>query len=209
MALLKKELVPNSGEINADLTPDERKSQVVQQLSDPDPYKRRLAAGELASYPDQLKTLIERLQVEEEQYVCEGIFNTLLHFDSEETVGALIPLLRSDDAALRNGVIEVLQGLPNAVAPYMQELLTDEDSDVRIFAIDILQVLEHPDTPAWLLDVIKTERHINVLGTAVDRLAEVGTLDMVDELRVLKSEWPDESFLGFAVDAAIQRIQGE
>ena len=64
------------------------------------------------------------------------------------------------------------------------------------------------DTPLWLLQVIENEQHVNVVGTAVDRLAEVGTPDMVKALETLKMRWEGQGFISFAVDAGIQRIQG-
>ena len=73
----------------------------------------------------------------------------------------------------------------------------------------MLQVLAHPDTPKWLLSVLKDETHINVIATAVDRLAEVGGLDMIDDLLDLKLRYPDEPYLHFAIDTAVERIKGE
>ena len=96
--------------------------------------------------------------------------------------------------------------MPEGVALHIIELLNDRDSDVRIFAIDILQQLAHPQTPEWLLSVLKDETHINVIATAVDRLAEVGTSDMLPALKALKLRFPNEPYLDFAVQTAIRRI---
>jgi len=182
---------------------------LVQQLNAEDPQERRWAVRDLAAYPDAIDVLLKALPKEQELPIIEAIFNSLQHIGGEEVVLGLIPILHSEEAVLRNGAIEVLQSMPENVALHIIELLNDKDSDIRIFAIDILQVLAHPRTPEWLLSVLKDETHINVIAAAVDRLAEVGTPDMVPDLEIIKQRFPDESYLIFAVDTAIRRIKEE
>lgn len=179
---------------------------LLEQLGEGNPSARRWAARDLSSHPDAAQPLCQHLLQETEQSVREAIFDSMLKIGGATVVEKLLPLLHSDDASLRNGAIEVLQDLPEEVSPRMQTLLHDPESDVRIFAIDILQVLAHPDTPKWLLEVLDQEQHINVLATAVDRLAEVGTPEMVPKLLALKARFPDQSYIAFAVDTAIRRI---
>jgi len=181
---------------------------LLQQLESSDPSKRRWGARDLANYPQAVDPLLGRILVETEHPVREAIFDSLQQIGGPAVVSGLIPLLRNEDAAVRNGAIEVLQAMPEDVAPHIVELLNDSDSDVRIFAIDILQQLAHPQTPQWLLSVLKDETHINVIAAAVDRLAEVGTTDMLSELKALKLRFPDESYLQFAIQTAIDRIEG-
>ena len=181
---------------------------LLQQLEASDPSKRRWGARDLANYPQAVDPLLRQIAVETEHPVREAIFDSLQQIGGAAVVSGLIPLLRNEDAAVRNGAIEVLQAMPEDVAPHIVGLLNDSDSDVRIFAIDILQQLAHPQTPLWLLSVLKDETHINVIATAVDRLAEVGTTDMLPELKALKLRFPDESYLLFAIQTAIDRIEG-
>ena len=180
---------------------------LLTELDSRDPMKRRWAARDLAAWPEAVEALLAALPRENEHPVREAIFDSLSSIGGEDVVAGLIPLLRSEDAALRNGAIEVLQSMPADVAPHIIELLNDRDSDVRIFAIDILQQLAHPRTPEWLLSVLKDESHVNVVATAVDRLAEVGTPDMLPDLQAIKQRFPDEPYLGFAVDMVIRRIE--
>ncbi len=221
---LKKKITSNVESINAESInvknlEEQRKHSrdydgLLNLLHEGDPSERRWAARDLAEFPQAIDSLCQRLTQEGDLIVREAIFDSLLQISQANDASArniileLIPLLRSEDTPLRNGVIEVLQNLPNSVAPHMEKLLQDKDSDVRIFAIDILRELAHPDTPAWLLDVINRETHINVLANAVDRLAEVGTEDMVSELQKIKIRFPREPYLSFAVDTAIRRIEG-
>ncbi len=170
--------------------------------------ERRWAARDLVDYPMAATMLAERLLAELDLSVREAILDTLAALGNKAVVAGLLPLLRSEDAALRNGVIEVLQGLPAAVAPYLRDLLHDPDPDVRIFTIDILRTLTHPETPQWLHEVLLYEAHVNVLATAIDCLAEIGTPAHVEALQKVKDRFADQPFIGFVVDTALQRING-
>ena len=187
--------------------PDRDFEGLLTQLESRDLMQRRWAARDLAAWQKSVKVLLVALAEETEHSVREAIFDSLSSIGGEDVVAGLVPLLRSEEAALRNGAIEVLQSMPSDVAPHIIDLLNDQDSDVRIFAIDILQQLAHPQTPEWLLSVLKDETHVNVVATAVDRLAEVGTSDMVPDLQAIKLRFPEEPYLSFAVDTAIRRIE--
>ena len=180
---------------------------LIRELDSDDASNRRWAARDLGTHPKAAEALLSHLATESVHPVREALFDSLQQIGGEIVIVGLITVLRSEDAELRNGAIEVLQSMPEGVALHIIELLNDQDSDVRIFAIDILQVLAHPDTPNWLLSVLKDETHINVVATAVDRLAEVGTSEMVPTLEALKIRFPNEDYLAFAVDAAISRIE--
>ena len=179
---------------------------LLAQLGDPDPGVRRWAARDLAAHPDTAPILCERLGHEPDPAVREAMLDTLLAVGTDEVVEGLLPYLRSDDAGLRNAVVEVLQALPDQVAPRMERLLRDPDPDVRIFALDILKSLPHPETPRWLRQVLETENHVNVVGTALDRAAEVGGPELVPVIEQVKRRFRDDAFIGFVADAVIQRI---
>jgi len=121
-------------------------------------------------------------------------------------VDAMLPLLRSEDPGLRNGAIEVLAGLPDAVAPHIDRLLHDADSDVRIFTVNLLGDLKHPQVPQWLAQVLLHEPAVNVVGAALEVLAEVGTPASLPALRSAAQRFADDAYIGFAVDVAIVRI---
>ncbi|WP_438404763.1 HEAT repeat domain-containing protein, partial [Aeromonas hydrophila] len=82
------------------------------------------------------------------------------------------------------------------------------DADVRIFAINVLESLQHPNVEQWLLDVISQDPHVNVCATALDLLAEVGTVAAVAPLQALQQRFSDEPFMHFAIDVALTRIKG-
>lgn len=169
---------------------------------------RRWAARDLASFPDAAAALVDRLKREDDASVREAILTTLISLGDEDSVARLVECLRSEDAALRNEVIEAMKQLPEEVAPIMGELLTDEDPDVRIFAVNILESLSHPQVEIWLNSVIENDPHINVCATALDLLSEVGTATSRAALKNLKARFPGEPYISFAVDLALKRING-
>lgn len=181
---------------------------LARQLVEGEAAARRWAARDLADYPTAVELLCARLPQEPDLAVREAIFDTLLRFGNAAVVNGLLPLLRSDDAALRNTVIETLQALPLVVAPQVQRLLADPDSDVRIFAIDILRSLAHPAAPQWLSELLARETHVNVIGQALDCVAEIGTPEMVPALTQIKERFAQYPYIGFAADMAIARING-
>ncbi|QIK36668.1 HEAT repeat domain-containing protein [Caldichromatium japonicum] len=181
---------------------------LIASLRDPNPVARRWAARDLAGYPESASALVERLAVEEDVSVREAILLSLTEIGDQTAVSGLVQCLRSEDAHLRNEAIEAMKLLPNAVAPIMARLLTDPDPDVRIFAVNILESLRHPDVEKWLIEVISEDEYINVCATAVDLLGEVGTEAALAPLASLKARFGDEPYIAFAVDLALKRIPG-
>jgi len=192
---------------------DERKqkrdcSGLLAELSAPNPTARRWAARDLVDYPENAASLIERLKVEPEVSVREVILTTLAQQEDVTVAAGLLECLRSDDAARRYEAIEALAQMPAAIAPIIRGLLCDPDPDARIFAVNILASLRHPDVETWLIQVIETDPHVNVCATAVDQLSEVGTEAALEPLAQLSSRFAEEPYILFAADMALKRIRG-
>ncbi len=179
------------------------------QLNDPDPAVRRWAARDIIQCPDASTALLERLEKEETVEVRQAIFTSLINIGDSVAVAGLVECLRSEDAALRNEAIEAMKQLPEEVSPVIRELLNDDDPDVRIFAVNILEALKHPDVEKWLMEVLETDSHVNVCATALDLLAEVGTEKSLTSLNYLKARFSSEPYIQFAVNVAIERITNE
>lgn len=169
--------------------------------------RRRQAARELSGRDDGIPILCEHLQHEPAMSVRSIIVTSLIQSHSPVAVEGLIRFLRSENTAVRNEAIEALQEMPE-VGPYMESLLNDPDSDVRIFAVNILAVLPHPKAPEWLRKVILEEPHVNVCAAAVDCLAEIGDADSIAALKQLRLRFGNHPFMSFAIDATIARIGG-
>ena len=153
--------------------------------------------------------LCDRLEVEASPSVRAVLFTTLIQLQSPDVAARLADLLRSDDVPLRNAAIEALQEMPDAVAPHFERLLADDDSDVRIFAVNILATLRHARASEWLIDVMRTDPHVNVCAAAVDGLTEVGGPEALPDLEDLRHRFAGNAFMEFAIDAAMRRIRGQ
>lgn len=180
---------------------------LVAQLSDGDPAVRRWAARDLAAYPQAAQALCDRLAQEPEGSVRAVLFSSAAQVGGMPVAQSMIQLLRSEDAVLRNGAIEVLAHLPAEVAPCIDRLLADPDSDVRIFTVNLLGELRHVQVPAWLNQVLLHDEEVNVVGAAIDVLAEVGGPASLPALRSALKRFADQPFIGFSAGLAIERIE--
>lgn len=178
---------------------------LVEQLAAPSGADRRAAVRGLETRDDGVAPLCARLAQETAPSVREAIMAALIRRRSPAVVTALLPLLRSEGAPQRNAAIEALAAMPEEVAPHIEQLLHDPDSDVRIFTANLLSVLPHPRAAAWLLDAL-ADTHVNVCAAAIDGLAEVGDEAAVPALLALPARFPGDSFIAFAVQVAVQRI---
>jgi len=140
--------------------------------------------------------------------VREAILNSLLQLHDPSIGAGLAECLRSEDAALRNDVIEAFKQLGAEVEPILRSLLSDPDPDVRIFVVNILNSERHPDVEQWLIEVIEHDAHVNVCATAVDLLCEVGTEAAINPLLHLKARFVHDAYIQFAADLALKRIRG-
>ena len=180
---------------------------LMAQLRSGDVEQRRWAARDLASHPQAATALGEQLLRETVPGVREALFTSLAGLASDAAAGALLPLLRSEDAQLRNGAIEALAAMPQAVAPRIGGLLHDTDVDVRIFTVNLLGELRHAQVVAWLLQVLAHDADVNVVAAAVEVLAEVGSPAHADALQAARARFAGDDFIGFAIDMALERVQ--
>ncbi len=180
---------------------------LLAQLADADAGLRRWAARDLSPYPQAAAAVCARLSVETDASVQAVLFSTAAQLGGPVVVQAMVALLRSEDPMLRNGAIEVLAGLPDDVAPHIDGLLRDEDGDVRIFTVNLLAELRHPRVPQWLNRVLQTEQQVNVVGAALDVLAEVGGSDSLAALRAVQQRFAADAYIGFSAGLAIARIE--
>ncbi len=180
---------------------------LLAQLREGDAGQRRWAARDLSHHPGAASALAAQLAGEPDSSVREAIFISLASIGNDDAAAALLSLLRSDDAALRNGAIESLAGMPEAVAPRVAALLDDEDADVRLFTVNLLGELRHAQVLPWLLQVLRQESELNVVAAAIEVLAEVGQPEHVAALRAARRRFAHDAFIGFAADTAIERIE--
>jgi HEAT repeat protein len=182
-------------------------------LESADPPVRRYAARELLRFPGAGTILLNRFKREPENAVREAILTSLIRLDEPSVTKELAECLRSEDTTLRNEAIEALRELAssgdpsNSISPVVASLLVDSDPDVRIFAVNILESMRHPEVERWLIEVIERDPHVNVCATAVDLLCEVGTQAACEPLLRLRERFPSEAYVQFAADLALRRIR--
>jgi hypothetical protein len=179
---------------------------LIEQLADADAGVRRWAARDLAAHPQAAAALCERLAIEADASVRSVLFTSAARLGGSAVVSALLPLLRSEDAGLRNGAIEVLSGQREVVAPHIEALLHDADADVRIFTVNLLGDLQHPRVLHWLTQVLLEDEAVNVVGAALEVLAEVGTPDSLPALRAAAARFAGDAYIEFAAEMAGERI---
>lgn len=181
--------------------------EVAAALKDAEAACRRHAAREIVSCPQAASNLISRLSCEQDAAVREAILNSLIRLNDPSSVSGLANCLRSEDAALRNEVIEAFKRMSGEVVPVLRSLLADSDPDVRIFVVNILDSDRHPEAETWLIEVIERDAQVNVCATAVDLLCEVGTEAAIEPLVRLKERFRSEPYIQFAADLALKRIR--
>ena len=184
---------------------------LIAALDDDNPTARRWAARDLTDLtdcPGSSAALVTRLGREPDNSVREVILTTLTLRGDDVAVAGLVGCLGSEDAALRNEAVEAMKQLPDQVAPIIGGLLADADPDVRIFAVNILESLRHPEVESWLVSVIDRDPHVNVCATAADLLGEVGSQAAHPALLRLRQRFADEPYIQFATELALKRIVG-
>lgn len=171
--------------------------------------QRRAAADALGDWPQAAPLLLAALHTEPDQSVRSAMLGALARIASPDAVSGLADCLRSEEPWLRLSAIEVLRGLPQNVPEVIERLLVDPERDVRILAIGILDSLRHARVEHWLLQLIDTDADVNVCGTAIDLLAEVGTGRALAPVTRLLARFPDEPYIAFAAKVVLQRIETE
>ncbi|WP_407527917.1 HEAT repeat domain-containing protein [Methylobacterium oryzisoli] len=168
--------------------------------------ERRAAARALAGDRAASRDLAGRLSVEADDSVREAILAALGRIGTPEAVDHLIGLLGSEDVWLRNAAIETLQVMDAEVLEALTRALSDPESDRRIFTVNVLVSLRHPEAAALALRALAEDDHVNVCAAALDVLAEIGTPETIPAIDAAVARFPDEPFLRFAARAAKRRI---
>jgi HEAT repeat protein len=190
----------------ADVAPVEAVGALRAQLAGGDADARRRAARALANDPAAAAALAARLHHEPDPAVREALFGSLVEIGGAQPAGLLAPLLRSDDAALRGGAVGALKQLGEGAVPALNALLDDPDPDVRLLAIEVSRAWPSALALPALRRVMQCDPHVNVCGAAVDVATEVGTSDLIPALSGLRTRFPAEPFLLFAVGIACSRL---
>jgi HEAT repeat protein len=168
--------------------------------------ERWRAARALAAFPQAAAVLGRAVGSEPEARVREAMFTSLARIGTLDSLKALAPHIRSDDAAHRTGAMDALKAIPEGLPTVMAELLKDPDADVRLLACDLARELPGAEATAILSAVLDTDAEVNVCAAAVDVIADIGSPEALPSLRRCAERFPDEPFLAFAIKIAGDRI---
>jgi HEAT repeat protein len=189
-----------------DRTPEVDAASALTDLASPDLERRWSAARALGGRREAISALASALGIEQVPRVREAIMTALIRIGDDASIRALLPFLRSQDAGLRAATVEALQALPEAISPFLDTLLQDSDSDVRILATELARNMPAADATRVLCRLLEHEQHANVCGAAIEVLAEVGTRDAIPPLQSCAGRFSNNPFLSFAVSTAIARV---
>lgn len=186
--------------------PSTRAPEILTGLSSPiadERWAAARAAGEVASCCDALGAA---LAVETEARVREALFTGLARIGTRESLAKIVPLLRSNEAALRTGALDALRSAGKAAHEWLPELLNDPDADVRILSCELVRSLPSDEGTRHLCAVLNREQDINVCGAALEVLAEVGNQEALAALAACGQRFAQVPFLSFALKVATDRI---
>ncbi len=131
---------------------------------------------------------------------------SLRKIGGRESVEALLPLLRSENVPARNLAMDILRQIGSQYTKPIIALLRDPDSDIRIFAADILGstnqiVAVHP-----LCETLLTDNEVNVRYQAA---VSLGTLGRPEAVEALNKALGQDEWVNFAVIEALMKIGGD
>ena len=167
------------------------------------------ALNQMALFEGGYQKIAEILQHEEDHSLIDIIGAILSKVDGEVApIDEILTLLKRENPYVRNLAISVLQTYGDAIKYYIVKYLIGEDRDLRIFAINVLGDVKFASSRDMLVELLESEEDVNVAMTAVDYLGEIGQEEDIALLESLKERFPDEFYVSFAVDGAINAIKG-
>ena len=210
MGLKKKvEPVPNISEDFEEKREHPRTTeQLVSDLNSDDCDVRRWAVRDLSGQKDAHDVFLSRLPHEDDPTVIEALFSALEHDMSESHASQVLTMLKSEHVQLRNGAIELMQQNPDIFAANVNMLMHDDDPDTRIFCVDIIGAVAHIEAVNWLHQFALNDDNENVVGTALDKLAEIADVSTLEILQTVESRFPNHSYIQFVISLIRNQVRG-
>jgi HEAT repeat protein len=179
----------------------------MEQLKSEDPAVQRewaFTAGD-GKCVDSVPRL-SQLLASENLGVQEAADIALRSIGGKESVTAVIPHLRSEEAPLRNLAMDILRQIGDQDIHSLIELMRDADPDIRIFTSDILGSTKTVLAVSPLCEGLLKDPEVNVRYQAAVSLGELGFGEASASLnKALK----DEEWIQFAAVEALAKIEDE
>ncbi|CAB9494975.1 HEAT repeat domain-containing protein [Alteromonas macleodii] len=182
--------------------------QLVSDLNSDDCDVRRWAVRDLSGQKDAHDVFLSRLPHEDDPTVIEALFSALEHDMSESHASQVLTMLKSEHVQLRNGAIELMQQNPDIFAANVNMLMHDDDPDTRIFCVDIIGAVAHIEAVNWLHQFALNDDNENVVGTALDKLAEIADVSTLEILQTVESRFPNHSYIQFVISLIRNQVRG-
>ncbi len=182
--------------------------QLVSDLNSNDGDVRRWAIRDLSGQKAACDEFLRRLPFEDDPTVIEALFSALEQDMSGRHASQVLSLLKSENVQLRNGAIELMQQNPDVFAANVTLLMQDKDPDTRIFCVDIIGAVAHIEAVNWLHQFALNDDNENVVGTALDKLAEIADVTTLDILQTVESRFPSHSYIQFVISLIRSQVRG-
>ena len=171
--------------------------------------ERWSAARSAADLPDSVPALADALRREQSPVVREAVFLALARIATKQSVEAVLPFLRSDDASVRTEASDALLAMKDVVWPHVASLLRDPDANVRTLACSLIRDMPRGAAVSLCCDLLESEPDPNVCAAAVEVLAEVGESSALPVLERCAKRFGDTPFVAFAIQMAIDRVRSQ
>lgn len=135
--------------------------------------------------------------------VQEAADSSLRKIGGSETVQAVLPLLRSDEAPVRNLSMDILREVGWQDMPSLIALVHDDDPDIRIFVADILGSTDNVLAVEPLCEALLKDPEVNVRYQAAVSLGELGKPEAAP---CLNKAIEDEEWVQYSVIEALTKI---
>ena len=181
---------------------------VLAQLASEDPDEVRVAAFE-AGYMrlhEAVPLLIRQAEESENAGVQEAVDHALRKIRGADTVRRLLPLLNSEDSAVRNLSMDVLREVGNDDLDALIEQMGSPNGDLRIFIADILGSSRSAFVVPTLCEALLNDEEANVRYQAAVSLGQLAFPQAAD---CLSKAMKDEEWVQFAVIEALAKIRAE
>lgn len=159
------------------------------------------AAGELG-LAAAVPLLCERIK-SENIGVQEAAEFALRKIRGPETIAALLPLLNSEEAPVRNVAMDILREIGVDGIDIMLPVLRGNDADLRIFITDILGYCASHQSALLLSEALLKDPEVNVRYQAA---VSLGNLAFPESVGALCQAMLDEEWVQFAVVEALAKI---
>ena len=159
-------------------------------------------AGE-AMLPEAIPALVRNMS-NTNTGVQEAVDRALRKIGGPAVARAIIPMLRLENAPVRNLAMDILRELGRSDLPAIEQLLHDDDPDIRIFAADILGSAQNPSAVPPLCAALLQDPEVNVRYQAA---VSLGTLAYPESAHCLNTSLGDEEWVQFAAVEALTKIR--